>query len=315
MKKNYLTVVRQIDILEGKETKIEVNLELSFGIINVDTSPTGATVYIDGIKKGVTPLIINDVKLGNHTIKLEKEDFNVMEDGITLEGDKECVYRQKLVIIQVVKTFTVNDVTFDMILVKGDSKMHDFYIGKFEVTQKLWCAVMGKKNNPSRSSSPPQPVEMVTYDDCQEFIKKLNKKTKADFRLPTRAEWEYAAKGGKWGDGYDYSGSYSIDDVAWYKGNSGGYLIGNYSRERQEDYYKMMMRPHRAGDKQANELGIYDMSGNVYEFCSDVDAQGYRTAMGGSFTCEADKCKNTSSVHFKPDTKTRDLGLRLVLQY
>ena len=72
---------------------------------------------------------------------------------------------------------------------------------------------------------------------------------------------------------------------------------------------------HPVAELQDNELGLYDMSGNVYEFCSDIDAQGYRTAMGGSFTCEADRCKNTSSVHFKPDTKTNDLGLRLVIQY
>ncbi len=71
---------------------------------------------------------------------------------------------------------------------------------------------------------------------------------------------------------------------------------------------------HRVAEKQDNELGLYDMSGNVYELCSDVDAKGYRTAMGGSFTCEADRCKNTSSVHIKPEIKTKDLGLRLVIQ-
>lgn len=315
VKKNYQTAIRQIDVLEGKETKIEVNLELSFGTINIETFPAGATVYIDGVNKGVTPLIVTDVRVGDHALKLEKEEFDVVESGITLEEDKECVYKQKLVVTQVIKTFTVKDVTFDMVLVKGNSEMRDFYIAKCEVTQALWCAVMGKKNNPSRSKSSSQPVELVTYDDCKAFIKKLNKMTKANFRIPTCAEWEYAAKGGKWSDGYEFSGSNNINNVAWYKGNSGTYLMGNYSRERQEDYYNMTMRPQRVAEKQANELGIFDMSGNVYEFCSDVDANGYHSAMGGSFTCEADKCKNTSSVHFKPDTKTRDLGLRLVLQY
>ncbi len=312
VKKNYQTVVRQIDVLEGKEIKIDANLELSFGIINVDTNPTGATVYIDNVKRGVTPLIINDIRVGEHALKLEKDEYDTVEWTLNVEEDKDCVVVQPLTVSKIIKSYTVKNVSFDMVLVKGGAS-GDFYIGRCEVTQALWKAVMGQ--NPSRNGGSRLPVEMVTYDDCQKFIKKLNKMTKANFRLPTRAEWEYAAKGGKWSKGYQYSGSNNINQVAWYTGNSGSYLQGRYSQERQQDYFNMTRCIHPVAELQDNELGLYDMSGNVYEFCSDIDAQGYRTAMGGSFTCEADRCKNTSSVHFKPDTKTNDLGLRLVIQY
>lgn len=310
-KKNYQTVTRQINIVKGKEEKINIDLDLSYGIINIETYPAGATVYIDGVDKGVTPLIVNDIKVGKHKLKLVKDEYNVIEETMILEDDEDWVYKMPLIVAKIIKSFTVKKAIFDMILVKGGAS-GDFYIGRCEVTQALWKAVMGK--NPSRNGDSSRPVESVTYDDCQKFIKKLNKMTKAKFRLPTRAEWEYAAKGGKWSKGCQYSGSNDIDQVAWYTGNSGSYLQGRYSQERQQDYFNMTRCTHRVAEKQDNELGLYDMSGNVYELCSDVDAKGYRTAMGGSFTCEADRCKNTSSVHIKPEIKTKDLGLRLVIQ-
>ena len=165
---------------------------------------------------------------------------------------------------------TVNGVTFTMISVEGgtftmgatpeqvsdaydDEKpahqvtLNDFYIGKYEVTQELWTAVMG--NNPSTYSGTNLPVESVTWSDCQTFISKLNELTGKTFRLPTEAEWEYAARGGNKSKGYKYSGSNTLSDVAWYSGNSS--------------------KPQKVGTKAPNELGIYDMSGNIWEWCSD----------------------------------------------
>ncbi|MGM9870086.1 MAG: SUMF1/EgtB/PvdO family nonheme iron enzyme [Sodaliphilus sp.] len=180
------------------------------------------------------------------------------------------------------QTFTVNGVTFEMIAVGGGTftmgateeqgsdaydnekpahkvTLSSYLIGKTEVTQELWEVVMG--SNPSSSSwrGANFPVDKVSWNDCQEFITKLNALTGQKFRLPTEAEWEYAARGGNKSQGYKYSGSNTIDDVAWYASNS--------SWELKE-----------VATKKPNELGIYDMSGNTTEWCQDwygsYDASG-----------------------------------------
>ena len=203
-------------------------------------------------------------------------------------------------------TFTVGDQTFKMIYVKAgtftmgagakeaganswEKPAHevtlteDYYIGELEVTQGLWMALMDA--NPSQyqdvDSDMSLPVEKVNYFDVQEFIEKLNAKTGRTFVLPTEAQWEYAARGGQQSKGYKYSGSNELDEVAWYDGNAG-------------------FKTHPAGSKLPNELGIYDMCGNVMEWCSDwygnyssasqVDPKGapsnsdnYRVSRGGGF--------------------------------
>ena len=226
--------------------------------------------------------------------------------------------------------FTVNGVKFSMVGVEGDSftmgatseqgsdaesdekpthavTLESYYIGQTEVTQELWQTVMG--DNPSYFKGDNQPVSCVSWNDCQEFIRKLNILTGENFRLPTEAEWEYAARGGNLYRGYKYSGSNNIDDVSWHEGNSGG-------------------TTHPVGGKKANELGLYDMSGNVWEWCSDwrgyysslsqtnplgASSGSERVDRGGSW-CDSPVCSRVSDRDYSsPSDGYANLGLRLVL--
>ena len=152
-------------------------------------------------------------------------------------------------------------------------------------------------------------MEQVSWNDCQEFIKKLNAKTGKNFRLPTEAEWEYAARGGNNSRGYKYSGSNNIDDVAWNLNNS--------------EYHT-----HPVKAKQSNELGIYDMSGNVIEWCQDwyepyssyaqtnptgPNSGEYRIIRGGRYTSNARGCRSSFRYDCDPADRGYNLGLRLAL--
>ena len=228
------------------------------------------------------------------------------------------------------QTFTVNGVSFDMMYVKGGTfimgatseqgsdaygnekpthrvTLSSFYIGKYEVTQALWKAVMG--NNPSKMKGDNLPVETVSWNDCQDFIRKMNALTGKNFRLPTEAEWEFAARGGNNSRGYKYAGSNNIGDVAWYDNNSGS-------------------KTHVVGTKSPNELGIYDMSGNVWEWCQDwfgsyssasqtnptgASSGSNRVLRGGCCGRSAWYCRSSLRIIGTPDGRNDGFGLRLVL--
>jgi formylglycine-generating enzyme required for sulfatase activity len=184
----------------------------------------------------------------------------------------------------------------------------DYYIGKYKVTQKEWREVMG--NSPSYFDSCDNcPVEQVSWEDIQQFLSKLNAKTGKTYRLPTEAEWEYAARGGSSSRGYKYSGSNNLDEVAWHYGNSGS-------------------KTHPVGQKKANELGLYDMSGNVLEWCADwygdysADAQtnpkgpsmaSSRVHRGGSWSYDARFCRVSDRFYNAPSYRDYYLGFRLAL--
>ena len=229
------------------------------------------------------------------------------------------------------ETITVNGVSFTMVKVDGGSFMmgctpeqnseagsneapvhrvtlSTYYMGQTEVTQELWQAVMG--SNPSNFANDAQnPVEKVTWNDCQEFISQLNQLTGKTFRLPTEAEWEFAACGGNKSHGYTYSGSNDINEIAWFSDNSEN-------------------TTHPVGLKKANELGLFDMTGNVYEWCYDrygyypeapqTDPQGPETGSskiyrGGGWMSAATSCRNTRRNFFAPGVVRNFMGLRLVM--
>ena len=186
-------------------------------------------------------------------------------------------------------------------------KLSSYFIGETVVTQALWEAVMG--NNPSHFKGADRPVEQVSWDDCQEFIRKLNEKTNRKFRLPTEAEWEFAAQGGNMSEGYKYAGSNNIDIVAYYGRKTG---IGT----------------HPVAQKQPNELGLYDMTGNVWECCQDwygkysnksqtnptgPTSGSYRVRRGGSWSYSAKLCRTSLRDYISHYNRYSDLGLRLAL--
>ena len=235
------------------------------------------------------------------------------------------------------KTFTVNRVSFTMIAVEGGTftmgatseqteyesdelpthqvTLDSYRIGETEVTQELWQAVMGYKPTSGGSQwsstyglGAQYPAYYISWDDCQSFITKLNSLTGEKFRMPTEAEWEYAARGGNKSQKYLYSGSNTIGDVAWYTSNNNS-------------------TTHQVKTKSPNELGIYDMSGNVWEWCSDWDGSyssnaqtnptgatsgSCRVYRGGSWLNFASACRVALRSSDFPSTRAIYLGLRLV---
>ena len=234
-------------------------------------------------------------------------------------------------------TFNVKGVSFNMIRVEGgiftmgatpeqgwnaqynekpahQVELSTFLIGETQVTQELWTAVMGE--NPSKYKGDVlRPVDSVSWEDCQKFITRLNKMKGCRFRLPTEAEWEFAARGGNKSKGFKYAGSNNIDEVAWYGGNSG-----------------QVTRP--VSLKKANELGLFDMSGNINEWCQNwyydysnsfkvnpigLSSGTARVLRGGGYEQSSGRCRVSSRMSCRPDMDKEylsyfnNLGFRLAL--
>lgn len=293
-----------------------------------------ANLYVDGRYWGY-PRGTHPLKVGSYQVKIIANGYEEYTTTINVEPRKNA-FDFKLTRIGTsgpyvpeFKSFSVKGVHFDMLFVEGGKFMmgatveqgrdaranehpihevalSNYYIGKCEVTQELWQAVMG--GNPSYFTGNSQrPVEMVSWNDCQEFIKKLNSLTGKQFRLPTEAEWEYAARGGKESMGYRFAGSNNLDEVGWYYSNSAG-------------------TTHPVGLKSPNEFGLHDMSGNVYEWCQDWYSDYSREAQtnpsgpslgsdrvwrGGCWGHGDDNCRSTVRNYYNPSGRYPYHGLRL----
>ena len=343
-KEGYRSQQRTINLSQQQKLDVAFSELVAIqGNLSVNYKPFGADVYIDGKKIGQSPRVFNGLLVGNHKVEIKKDGYgtdsktvSILEgqtaslsgvlktnasssvaSGTSLAGNTISIPVKDGISIDMVRveagTFTMG-ATAEMKVPDDDEKpthqvtlTNDYYIGKYEVTQALWQAVTG--NNPSNYKGDNLPVENVSWNDCQEFISKLNRITGKTFRLPTEAEWEYAARGGKKSRGYQYSGSNNLADVAWYEDNSGS-------------------KTHTIGSKQANELGIYDMTGNVWEWCQDwygkyssssqtnptgATSGSYRVIRGGSWFNAARYCRSSFRFNGTPVYRRIDLGLRLVL--
>jgi len=279
--------------------------------VNVYCSTDGGR-YFGMALKSVSGDIGKNVTAGYN----KKIIWDVLQDREKLTGDDIRFEVRARIMGGIIDMVYVEGGTFQMGSNAGSNdekpvhrvSISSFYIGKYEVTQKQWREVMG--TNPSRFSGCDNcSVERVSWNDIQEFIRKLNEKTRMNYRLPTEAEWEYAARGGNKSRGYKYSGSNTVGDVAWYYENSG-------------------KKTHAVGLRQSNELGIYDMSGNVYEWCSDwysdiyykttpVDnpkgsyTGEYKVLRGGSWSSNEHFCRSANRDVFFPDYSNYYNGFRL----
>ena len=318
------------------------------GNLSVNFKPFGSDVYVDGVKVGQSPRVFNGVLVGNHNVEIRKSGYTTSRQTVTIsEGQTASVSGSLTSSTSSSNANTLsssgsslsgnaltipvkNGINIEMVKVEAGSfdmgatsemqnpysdekpvhrvtLTNNYYVGKYEVTQALWQAVMG--SNPSKFKGADLPVEQVSWNDCQDFVSKLNAMTGKRFRLPTEAEWEYAARGGKKSRGYQYSGSNTLGDVAWYYDNSGN-------------------KTHAVGTKQPNELGIYDMTGNVWEWCQDwydsyssspqtnptgAASGSGRVRRGGGWFYSAGFCRSSFRGYYTPDYRFSILGLRLVL--
>jgi len=310
------------------------------GTLKVSSTPSGATIWLDDKNTGkTTPELLEEIVAGSHKIVLKHEGYKdgVKQIGVSSGKRSECIVTLTKIPEPVKSSMPQNytetafGINMKMVYVTGGSftmgatseqgsdaeddekpahqvTLSGYYIGAFEVTQGQWEKVMG--NNPSSfKKGDNYPVENISWEDAQSFCRELSRRTGKRYVLPTEAQWEYAARGGNRKEGAKYSGGDAIDAVAWYSANS-GFLT------------------HTVGTKRPNALGLYDMSGNVYEWCSDwygsnyysdspstnptgPSSGSYRVLRGGSWNL-ATYCRVPSRYNDDPDYRCDDYGFRVV---
>ena len=307
----------------------------SSGSVDISSNPAAADIFIDDKLMGKTPILISELEEGVHQYRIVIQDYaEVAGQFETQRGKTPRLFADLNKALAPI--ISVDNVSFKMVFVNGGTfimgatkeqstpddvekpvhqvTLSSYYIGETEVTQQLWEVVMG--SNPSFARGPYRPVNEVSWNDCQLFIEKLNQKTGLVFRLPTEAEWEFAARGGNKSKGHQYSGDKDLSAVGWYRDNSSdfGYPNGHYNNVKT-------LVP--------NELNIYDMSGGVWEWCQDVMGNysefnqnnptgmitgNERVIRGGSWKSSMWSCRVSFRNSEMPDSHNNCLGMRLALQ-
>lgn len=334
---NHVSSQKQIEVRKDvSETHVIDKPAPIEGSLYVKSNPLGAKIILDGKPLDVTtPTMIEHVMIGSHKVNIMLDKYNREIVDINVNKDEIATVDVKLSDVKVERTFTVGGVMFKMKLVEAgtfqmggteydwEQPIHsvtitkNYYIGETEVTQALWKAVTG--NSPTTDGSAwtttyglgdNYPAYNISYEDVQKFITKLNSMTGETFRMPTEAEWEFAARGGNKSKGYTYSGSNTIGYVAWYTSNSS--------------------KTNIVKTKAANELGIYDMSGNVWEWCSDWYSSSYYSSSpqndptgpttgtglvlrGGGWVNLASFCRCAYRSNNAPSNRSFNFGFRLAL--
>jgi formylglycine-generating enzyme required for sulfatase activity len=328
------TQEQQIVLKRNDKQVIDMFPNVQTGSLQIAVTPFDAVLEITGDAgekyNAIGTHLFEDIPVGTYTIKVSATSYTTAtETSILKTGETSNKSIKLLKPTTTVAAVSKSTDGIDMVFVKGgtfimgctseqsdcagDGKpthqvtISDFQIGKYEITQKQWTAIMS--SNPSYFIGDNLPVEQVSWNDVQEFIQKLNKRTGKKYRLPTEAEWEYAARGGQQGGSKKYAGSNNIEEVAWCKINSDS-------------------NTHPVGQKKANALGIFDMSGNVWEWCSDwygdysngsqsnplgVSSGENRVNRGGSWAGEPEICSVSFRGDYIPDGRYFGIGFRLVL--
>ena len=360
-----LVIVRPDTPAAPKTQKLIINYTPANALVLVDSKPYQGNGHVEiplSVGSHEYQIVAMGYVTAEGTVKLSAEAPRTITETLVPSSDNQAIAAKNpqpstpvSSTIQTsntpssdgIETFTVNGVTFNMVRVDGgtfrmgsndseadsdEKRVHQvtlsgYSIGETEVTQALWEAVMG--SNPSNQKGSTLPVEQVSWEDCQKFITRLNQKTGRTFRLSTEAEWEFAARGGNKSKGYKYSGSNTLDNVGWYWKNSGDrYLSGTDSDWDRDQIKTNNCRTHPVKTKSPNELGIYDMSGNVWEWCQDwygyysssaqtnpsgPSSGSNRVNRGGSWYNSARSCRSSNRNYYTPASRISNLGLRLVL--
>lgn len=329
-KPSHKSAAMQITVKQGDKETIVLTPTPIYGTLKVETTPMDAEIFLNGKTYGTTPQIIRELLIGTYDLEIKSAGYESIKKNIIIEESRAIELNETFSKIKIIITKSVDELERNMIYIEGGTltmgctaeqgsscslnekpafqvSLADYHIGKYEVTQAQWKDVMG--SNPSFFGNCDScPVENVSWLDVQDFIRKLNKITGKKYRLPTEAEWEFAARGGGKSRSFKYSGGYNIDLVAWYNGNS-------------------LWKSHPVGQKQPNELGLFDMSGNVSEWCSDSYYE-YSTRVnpkfmlslvetdhifrGGSWSCYSHLCRTSSRTRYGSSYRSNYLGFRLV---